>query len=122
MTESIGTHHQLAPGESLVADLADVTLAGPSGVIWALASPQINANLVTIRAGDEIGEHLNNEVDVLIVTESGAGEIEIDGERTRVGPASVVLIPQGARRSIRSETGLAYYSIHQRRAGLSIQG
>ena len=104
-----------------MADLGDLNLAGPSGVVWAVASPQLNANLVVICAGEAIQEHVNNEVDVLIVTESGAGEISIDGERTNVGPASVVLIPQGSRRSISSATGLAYYSIHQRRAGLSVQ-
>lgn len=77
---------------------------------------------MAIRAGDEIGDHVNGEVDVLIVTESGVGEIVVDGELATVGPASVVLIPQGARRSISSATGLAYFSIHQRRAGLSVKG
>ena len=77
---------------------------------------------MAIRAGDEIGDHVNGEVDVLIVTESGVGEIVVDGELATVGPASVVLIPQGARRSISSATGLAYFSIHERRAGLSVQG
>lgn len=118
MTE---THHQLGPGQSAIADLADIDLAGPSGVVWALASPQLNANLVTLRAGDQIDEHVNNDVDVLVVTESGTGFVVIDGARTDVGPVSVVLIPRGARRSIATHAGLAYYSIHQRPAGLTVQ-
>lgn len=120
MTASQISHHRLVEGQSLVADLADVTLAGPSGVVWSLDSPQLNANLVTIRAGDEIGEHVNDEVDVLIVTESGGGEVVVDGVASDVGAASVILIPRGSRRTIRSASGLAYYSIHQRRGGLSV--
>ncbi len=121
MADATGNHHHLDAGESLVADLADVSLAGPSGVVWALTSPQINANLVTIRPGDQIHEHINDEVDVLLVTESGAGQVMIDEVATTLGPASVVLVPRGARRSVSSEAGLAYYSIHHRRDGLAIQ-
>lgn len=120
MNGSLSDHHHLADGQVLVADLAGVKVTGASGVAWSLDSPQLNANLVTIQSGDQIDEHVNNEVDVLMVAESGAGEIVIDGEVASVGPASVILIPRGARRLIRSATGLAYYSIHQRRSGLSI--
>lgn len=121
MTQPNNNRHVLADGQALVADLADVTLAGPSGVVWALASPQLNANLVKIDGGDEIAAHVNDEVDVLLVTESGRGAVVIDGVETQVGPASVVLIPRGARRTVRSEVGLAYYSIHHRRAGVDVQ-
>ena len=120
MTELSDHHHRLLPSQPLVADLADTNLAGPSGVVWAVASPQMNANLVILRAGDEMAASVNDELDVLIVVESGSGELVIDDERYAIGSASVALIPKGARRSINSETGLAYYSIHQRPLDLSI--
>ncbi|MGZ0175369.1 MAG: hypothetical protein ACKVIQ_00695 [Acidimicrobiales bacterium] len=56
---------------------------------------------MTVRAGDEIGEPANDEVDVLVVTKSGAGKTAIDGERANVGSALVMLIPQvRCRRSV----------------------
>jgi len=113
-------HHRLGTGESLVADLEKVALHGATGVVWSLDSPQMNLNLVTMQPGDEISEHVNDEVDVLLVAESGSGEVRIDGEVAAFGPASIALIPRGARRSIRSESGLAYFSIHQHRPGLTI--
>ncbi|MFT4988405.1 MAG: hypothetical protein ACI9BK_001178 [Acidimicrobiales bacterium] len=43
MTASLRDHHRLKPGQALVPNLADVAMAGPSGVIGVLASPQIDA-------------------------------------------------------------------------------
>jgi quercetin dioxygenase-like cupin family protein len=120
MTTQGDAHHRLGTGESLVTDLHNVALTGATGVVWALDSPQMNANLVTLRPGDEIPEHVNDEVDVLLVAESGFGELSIDGQVSPFGAASIALIPRGARRSIQSASGLVYFSIHQRRSGLTV--
>lgn len=120
MTTQGEAHHRLGTGESLVADLDKVALTGATGVVWALDSPQMNLNLVTMQPGDEISEHVNDEVDVLLVAESGSGEVSIDGQVSSFGAASIALIPRGSRRSIRSESGLAYFSIHQHRSGLTV--
>lgn len=111
---------QVKAGETLVADLSSVPLDGPSGVAWGLDSPQLNANLVTIAAGDGVEAHNNDEVDVLLIVSSGRGELVIDEQIYALASHSVVLIPRGSTRSIRSIDRLIYYSVHARRPGLGL--
>lgn len=102
-------------GEVLSIDLSEILLEGPDGVVWGLDSPQLNANLVKLDAGREMPEHSSDEVDVLIVVQSGDGAIIIDGIEHAVKSQSIVLIPRGCRRSIRANRRLIYFSIHTRR-------
>jgi hypothetical protein len=50
-------------------DLAGMAAAGEqTGVIWTLLeSDDLNANLVRFEAGGGVGEHINDEVDVIFV-------------------------------------------------------
>ena len=108
-------------GEPVTVHLANLAIDGPSGVLWGLDSPQLNANFATINGGDSIAEHVNTEVDVLVLVVSGSGHLTIEGSVTELTADSVALIPRGTRRSIGSTSGMAYYSIHARRDGLSIR-
>ena len=50
------------------------------GAIWNLEqSAELNANLVRFSAGGGVDEHVNEEVDVLVVGVSGSGVLEVDG-------------------------------------------
>src|SRR5215212_10815350 len=52
-----------------------------TGVIWTLeGSSDLNANLVRFETGRGVGEHVNDEVDVLIVGVSGSGFVGVDGD------------------------------------------
>ena len=113
-------NQRLQSGEVLVADLSEISLAGASGVIWGLDSPQLNANLVKLDAGTVIDEHVNADLDVLLVVQAGDGTVTIDGQGHDVAADSVVLIPAGAARSIRARRRLLYFSIHHRREGVAI--
>jgi quercetin dioxygenase-like cupin family protein len=45
-------------------------------VIWTLPeSNDLNANLVRFEAGGGVGEHINDEVDVIFVGVSGTGSV-----------------------------------------------
>lgn len=114
-------HTRLGEGERLVADLGAVDLAGPSGVAWALDAPELDVNLVVIRPGEGMDEHRNDEVDVLLIVESGAGELTIAGEVQALAATSIAMVPKGASRSLRSTEGMVYFSIHRRRPGIAIQ-
>lgn len=107
-------------GEALAVDLSQRTLDGPDGVVWGLDSPQLNANLVKLDPGHQIGEHHYATVDVLIIVQSGDGVIVIDGVDHVVHADSVLLIPRGINRSIHATRRLVYYSIHMRRPGLDV--
>jgi quercetin dioxygenase-like cupin family protein len=51
------------------------------GVIWTLdTSSDLNANLVRFGAGQGVEEHVNDEVEVIVVGVSGSGIVAVDGE------------------------------------------
>ncbi len=102
----------------ITANLDDLAAAAPDrvGVIWALReSGDLNANLVRFDAGGGVGEHVNEEVDVLFVGVSGSGWVRVDGEEHRLSVGTLVFAPGGARRSTgASFDGFAYLTIHRR--------
>jgi quercetin dioxygenase-like cupin family protein len=73
--------------------------------------------------GRGVGEHVNEEVGVLVVGVSGSGIVAVDGYEHHLRVGTVAFIPKGARRSTRSESGdFAYLTVHRRRGPLRIGG
>jgi len=97
---------------------------GKEGVVWTLeGSTDLNANLVRFEAGGGVGEHVNEEVDVLILGVSGSGLVGVDGEEHTVANGGMVFVPRGARRYTRAVSDdFVYLSIHRRRGPLRIGG
>ena len=97
---------------------------GREGVVWTLeGSGDLNANLVRFEAERGVGEHVNDEVDVLIVGVSGSGLVGVDGEEHPVSNGDMVFVPRGARRYTRAKSDdFAYLSAHRRRGPLRIGG
>ena len=94
------------------------------GVHWAVETPgELNVNLVHLEAGHAVGEHVNDEVDVVIVVLAGQGWLTIDGERTDLAAHVVAYVPRHTRRSVHAGAGhgLDYLSVHRRRAPLGIK-
>ena len=83
-------------------------MEGGEGVVWALgAGGDLNANLVRFSAGRGVGEHVNGEVDVIIVGVSGSGCVEVDGEE-HAPPFSLLVgvhLPTSPGRRPQSKTG-----------------
>ena len=106
-------------------DLAGMVAAsdGQTGVIWTLReSSDLNANLVRFEAGGGVGEHINDEVDVIFVGVSGTGSVLTNGEERRLSAGTLVLVRRGARRSILSRSeGFSYLTIHRQRGPLQIE-
>ena len=101
-----------------------VDLLGSSGVgpLWGMASSDLNATLLAWPPGHEVAEHVNGELDVLVIVLDGYGSAIIDGETHDLTAGSALLIPRGARRRITAaEPGLRYLSVHRRRGPLQIQ-
>lgn len=112
-------HHETVP----VTDLGAVPTSGGDGVVWSLPhGGDLDANLVRLGPGAAIGEHRNDEVDVLIYVQSGSGELAQGEEVQPLSGENLALIPRGSRRSIRAgNRGLTYLSIHRRRNGLTLK-
>ena len=91
-------------------------------MVWALqGSRDLNANLVCFRAGGGVGEHINDEVDVLVVGVSGSGSVIVEGEDHPVSNGIAVFVPRGTRRSTRAASeDFVYLSVHRRRGPLRI--
>ncbi len=107
---------------ALPADLEAlaVSAVGWEGVIWSLeAGKDLNANLVRFGAGRGVGEHVNDEVDVVFVGVLGAGFVEVDGRGHALEAGKLVFVPKGARRSTRGASeDFAYLTVHGRRGPL----
>jgi quercetin dioxygenase-like cupin family protein len=91
----------------------------PAGVRWRLdAGGDLNANLVSFPAGEGVGEHVNDELDVLMVGVAGAGAVIVDGAAHELRPGAAILVPRGARRATRAGSGrFSYLTVHRRRSG-----
>ncbi len=105
----------------LIVDL-NAEATGSGGAVWSLPhGGDLDANLVRLDPGGGVGEHVNNELDVLIVALSGSGKVVIDGNVSSLGPNHLALIPQGTSRSIvAGDSGITYVSVHRRRGPLAI--
>lgn len=103
-------------------DLRELARGAGEGTVWTLeGSEDLNANLVSFRAGRGASEHVNEEVDVLLVGMSGSGVVAVDGEERALWAGALVFVPKGARRAIRSASeDFAYLTVHRRRGPLRI--
>lgn len=111
-----------APGsDPLVVDL-DAVGSGTGGAVWSLPhGGDLDANLIRLDSLGEIGAHVNNEVDVLMVVRSGGGTVTIDSERVPISSGHLAWIPRGSNRSIAAgNDGISYLSVHRRRGPLTI--
>jgi quercetin dioxygenase-like cupin family protein len=101
---------------------AAATAGDHTGVIWTLdVSSDLNANLVRFGTGQGVGEHLNDEVEVIVVGVSGSGIVTVDREEHTLSAGMLVFIPKGARRStVSASEDFAYLTVHRRRRPLQI--
>jgi quercetin dioxygenase-like cupin family protein len=101
---------------------AAVNAADRAGVIWTLdASSDLNANLVHFGTGQGVEEHVNDEVEVIVVGVSGSGIVTVDREEHTLSAGMLVFIPKGARRStVSASEDFAYLTVHRRRRPLQI--
>jgi quercetin dioxygenase-like cupin family protein len=109
-----------------VVEVDLLTLLGEGGgrkPAWKLETQDLDMNLVALAAHEGLPEHVNAEVDVLLVGVEGVGVVEVGGERHELRQGRAVVLPKGTRRAIRGEAeGCAYLSCHRRRAGLWPEG
>jgi quercetin dioxygenase-like cupin family protein len=90
-----------------------------AGPLWTKATADLNVNLIAFPAGHGVAEHVNAEVDVLIVVVHGEGVLEINGVEQTLHVGQACVIRKGALRAIRSTSSqLAYLTCHKRRQGL----
>ncbi|MGO2931956.1 cupin domain-containing protein [Microbacterium sp.] len=105
-------------GDAFTASAAD------AGSAWRLepAERGLDANVIVLPAGDEIRAHTGPELDVVIVVLAGSGTLESDADAIALEPGRIVWLPaRSPRRFVAGDDGLRYFSVHQRKLGLSIR-
>lgn len=106
------------------ADLSKIaaSAADGEGVIWTLeTSGDLNANLVSFGAGRGVGEHVNDEVDIVILGVSGSGVVVVGKNEHPLQSGTLVFVPKGVRRSIRGGSGgFGYLTVHRRRGPIRL--
>jgi quercetin dioxygenase-like cupin family protein len=88
-------------------------------IAWTPESTDLHVNLVALGAGEEIGEHVNESLDVLLTCLAGEGELHIDDDVIPLASGTVCVIPMGSRRRIVAGNNmLRYTTCHRKRGGL----
>ncbi|MGE5555024.1 MAG: cupin domain-containing protein [Methanocella sp.] len=71
--------------------------------------------LMSLKAGEEIGEETHDDVDQFFRFEEGEGKVVIDGVEHTVGDGSAVIVPAGAKHNVINtsrESALKLYTIY----------
>jgi len=107
-------------GNSIVHDLPDLARLAPGRKpAWSHRGEDLNVNLISCINGEGVGQHVNTEVEVLIVGVDGDGSVELDGHWHALGSGQVIIIPKGARRATRCDGDhFTYLTCHRSRSGL----
>ena len=105
---------------AVVVDLAAVARSQPGPIpLWTEQSQDLHVNLLSFEANRGVAEHVNAELDVLLVGVAGVGFVEVNGARNELAAGTAIVIPKGARRAITAGDGrFSYLSCHRRRAML----
>jgi quercetin dioxygenase-like cupin family protein len=104
----------------LVIKVADALRESqPSGPVYSVNSEQMNVNLLRLADGESIPQHINDEVDVLVVIMQGTCKLIVDNEMTVLRTGMAALVPRGRLRALRCTMGpLVYLTCHRRRGPL----
>lgn len=82
----------------------------------------MDANLVRLPPGAEVGEHQEDVLDVLLVVVAGSGRVATGAEVLELAATTVLWLPRTSRRAlVAGPDGLAYLTVHRRRPGLTIK-
>jgi quercetin dioxygenase-like cupin family protein len=104
--------------------LLEAADAGHSGALWRLAQDarQLDANLVRLPPNHRVDLHREPDVDVLLVALAGDGTVHTDEGALALAPHTLLWLPRGSQRALQAgPRGLAYLTVHQKRAGMRIR-
>jgi len=105
------------------SSLLDSSEAQTAGSIWQLepGARDLDSNIISLPAGDEIAMHIGPDLDVLILVLGGSGELETELDTIPLSQGALLWLPRKAqRRFAAGSEGLQYLTVHQRKPTLNI--
>ncbi|MFC5888600.1 hypothetical protein ACFP0N_26890 [Kitasatospora aburaviensis] len=108
----------------ILDDLLREAAAHEAGALWRLTGDdrQLDANVVRLRPDATVAEHVEPDLDVLVVGLSGEGALRCAGTLHDLRPGVLRLLPRGAARGVSAgPDGVVYLTVHRRRPGLAIR-
>jgi quercetin dioxygenase-like cupin family protein len=94
-------------------------LTQETGPIFGAECEDLDFTLLQWSSGDGVQEHLNDELDVLMIVLAGQGEVTVDGVCYALESGRALLIPKNTRRRVLSSSdGFRYLNVHKRRKRL----
>ncbi|WP_029137427.1 DUF2249 domain-containing protein [Nakamurella lactea] len=97
--------------------------ADAAGAVFKLemAERDLDANIVSLPAGDGIDTHRGPDLDVLLHVLAGAGTLTTETGEIPLTPGDLVWLPGRSQRQFSAgDDGLRYLTVHQRRRPLSL--
>ena len=96
-----------------------VAAAGPAGPLWGMQSDELNATLLAWPPGGGVAEHVNDQLEVLMIVLDGSATVTLDGDGLELSAGQLLLVPRGRARSVTAgASGVRYLSVHRRRGPL----
>ncbi|HJB63895.1 MAG TPA: DUF2249 domain-containing protein [Candidatus Microbacterium pullistercoris] len=103
--------------------VGDSAAEGNSGAVWNLGPRDrtLDANVISLPAGDGIAEHAGPDLDVLVHVVSGFGTLSTERGDVELVPGALVWLPKRSRRAFTAGSdGLRYLTVHQRKKMLGL--
>lgn len=86
--------------KGFVGDIAELTEKNTDFRRVLYTGKNLQLVLMSIPPGGEIGEEVHKDHDQFFRVEEGAGEVLIDGKRSKVKSGDAIIVPAGARHNI----------------------
>jgi mannose-6-phosphate isomerase-like protein (cupin superfamily) len=86
--------------KGFVGDIEDLTESNSDFRRVIYTGKNLQLVLMCLQPGEEIGEEVHKDRDQFFRVEDGAGEIWIDGHRTKVNEDDAIVVPAGARHNL----------------------
>ncbi|MFJ7906745.1 cupin domain-containing protein [Kitasatospora sp. NPDC096204] len=95
-----------------------------TGALWRLTGTerQLDANVVRLRPGASVADHVEPDLDVLVLGVEGEGTLRCEGVAYDLRPGDLRMLPHGAARGVAAgPEGVVYLTVHRRRPGMTIR-
>lgn len=101
-----------------MANTAELPIGEHNGALWKLepAERGLDANVISLAPGEQIGQHQGPALDVLLHVLAGSGVLRTDSGQIDLAVGDIIYLPAHSQRQfIAGDGGLGYFSVHQRK-------